>query len=95
MAKLSLNTNLGKSSEAGRPARFKGVLMRQPDNPTGFAWSSSGFGPNVLQDVQDKYLKKYEMPDNLKAKGIDVPDAMEQIRRRNISKGWRKPLSVA
>ena len=95
MAMLSIKPNLGKSSEAGRPARFKGILMRQPDNPTGFEWSSSRFGQNVLQDVKDQYLSKYEMPDNLKAKGTAVPEPMEQMRRRNISAGWRKPRGAA
>ena len=95
MAKLSLDTNLGKSSEAGRPVRFKGVLMRQPDNPTGFEWTSSKFQSGVLQAVKDQYLSRYEMPDNLKAKGTAVPGPMEQMRRRNISKGWRNPRGAA
>jgi hypothetical protein len=95
MAKLSLNTNLGKSSEAGRPARFKGLLLRQPNNSSGFEWPSSQFDSNVLQKVKDDYLTKYTMPDNLQATGIKVPDAMEQMRRRNISAGWRKPRGAA
>lgn len=95
MAKLSLNTDLGKSSEAGRPARFKGLLLRQPNNPSGFEWPSSQFDSNVLDKVKTDYLTKYTMPDNLQATGVKVPDVMEQMRRRNISAGWRKPRGAA
>jgi hypothetical protein len=89
-----VNTNLGKSSAPGRPAKVKPVVMRQPDNPSGFEFSSSTLNPGAIQSAQEKYLSKHQIPDALRPQMVSMPAPLNQRKSRAISAGWRKPRSA-
>ena len=92
---MSFQTNLGANSQPGRPARVKPVVMRAPDQASGYEWASSSLNPDAIQRVQQMYLKNQQMPPGLAPKTVTLPYPLEIRRRMNISKGWRNPRGAA
>jgi hypothetical protein len=93
VAYTPFNTNIGKSDQPGRPVSVKSlIVLRQPNTPSGFEWSKPSMKPAALEQAKSQYISKHEMPGNLRPKYVG---AVNQIRRRNISAGWRNPRGVA
>ena len=93
MAYTPFNTQLGRSDQPGRPVKVKSlVVLRQPNTPEGFEWSSPSMKPQALEQAKSQYVSKHEMPPALRPKYVG---AVNQIRRRNISAGWRNPRGAA
>lgn len=96
MAYTPFNSNIGKSSEPGRPVSVKSlVVLRQPDSPSGFEWSSGTMEPQALESAKSQYISKHEMPPALRPKTVTMPGPLNQRRRRAISAGWRNPRGAA
>lgn len=96
MAYTPFNTQLGKSDQPGRPVKVKSlVVLRQPDSPSGFEWSSGTMEPQALESAKSQYISKHEMPPALRPKTVTMPGPMNQRRRRAISAGWRNPRGAA
>jgi hypothetical protein len=96
VAYTPFNTNLGKSTQPGRPAWVNNlVVMRQPDNASGFEFSRSEQSPGALAAAQERYISKHEMPAALRPKMVSMPEPLNQRRRRAISAGWRNPRGAA
>lgn len=92
---MSFPTNFGTSGKAGRPAKAKPVVLRAPEEQSGFEWASGSLNPEAIQRVQDNYIKTQQMPPGLAPKGITLPTPLEARRQRSISAGWRKPRGYA
>ena len=49
--------------------------------------------PDALDKVNHQYLKMGQLPLALQPKYLRKPEVLDAARKRNISKGWRKPRS--
>lgn len=93
MANTPFNTQLGRSNQPGRPVSIKALtVLRAPDTPAGFEWSKPTMKPQALESAKSQYISSHEMPPALRPK---YAGAVNQIRRRNISAGWRNPRGAA
>lgn len=95
MGFVRVNTQLGKSSAPGRPAKVKPVVMRQPDNPSGFEFASASLAPGSIQQAQQNYISKHQLPDALRPQMVSLPGPLGQRKSRAISAGWRNPRGAA
>lgn len=84
-------SNLGGSASPGRPARQKPLVLRAPEQSSGWEWATAGMQPEVITRVQQNYIKNQQMPPGLAPKMVTLPYGMELRRRRAISQGWRNP----
>jgi hypothetical protein len=77
----------------GRPkVNVKPFIIKPTDRvPGGFEYLNTV--PKHLADVHTKYLKKYQLPPTLQPRYISMPAVLENKRRVNISKGFKKPRS--
>lgn len=92
---MNLSTSLGASSAPGRPVKIKPVVMRQPDNPSGFEFASSKLAPGAIQQAQQKYISKHQLPEALRPQMVSLPGPLNQRKSRAISAGWRNPRGAA
>jgi len=91
MGYSSVPTNLGASTQAGRPARVKPIVLRTPDQASGFEWAGQNLQPEVIKRVQQQYIKNQQLPPGLAPNYTRLPNSIENRRRLSISRGWRKP----
>lgn len=84
---------------AGRPVSNIGryLIKPTPNTDTGFEMLNSK--PDLLKEVERKFLKLGQLPPHLQPKGLvnprytDRPDVLEAGRRKGISRGFNKPRS--
>lgn len=95
MAYMPFDTSPGKSTTPGRPAWIRNlVVLKQPDNAAGFEMAKSG-DPEVMAAAKQQYMTAgATMPNALMSRRVSPTGAIEQRRRRAISKGWRNPRGV-
>lgn len=79
----------GGNASPGRPKSVgKPIVLKQPETPTGFEFSSGD--PESMKAVHEQFMKNGELPPALKPQNVRF-DPIEQMRRRSISKGWNDP----
>lgn len=92
-AGLPSTRQLLKAPEAGRPISNVGkyLIRPTPDDNSGFELVNTDAA--LVDQVHQKYLKKYELPPALQPKYLRKPEVLDVRRARNISKGFNKPRS--
>jgi hypothetical protein len=77
----------------GRPAWNVGQYLIKPTPETKTGFEMINDEPAVIGSVEDKFMKKWELPPPLQPKYLRKPEIMDQARAKNISKGFVKPRS--
>jgi hypothetical protein len=88
------------NAPAGRPKSNIGsyLIRPTPESDTGFEMLNSK--PEMLKQVQSKFLKLKQLPYGLRPNGLaapdspkytDTPDVLEKNRAKAISRGFRDP----
>ena len=74
----------------GRPVSNLGsyLLKPTPDAPTGIEMLNDK--PDLINQVQDQYLKAFQLPPALQPKYLRKPEVMDRQRAKAISKGWAR-----
>ena len=81
------------SAPPGRPVSNVGKYLIKPTAELDSGYEMINADPNVLAQVHDRYLKRFELPPALQPKYLRKPEVMDAARAKNISRGWRKPRS--
>jgi hypothetical protein len=89
-----------RSAALGRPPSNLGnyLIKPTPASDTGFEMLNEQ--PDLLKQVQEKFLSMKQLPSKLQPGGLrnpkytDRPDVMETNRAKNTSRGWRKPRGL-
>ena len=96
--KGQLGTSLKPENPGGRPVKIgKPVVLRAPEQSIGFEWAGDG-DPQTIKSASDLYFKNGKnggMPPGLTPTRLNMPQPMEQRRRRAISAGFRNPRGAA
>ena len=94
MAYTPFSQKVGPQGAPGRPTRInKPVVMRAPEQSSGFEWSTVGETPDSLKAAKQNYIDKFALPPALQSSRRS--SAMQQRTNRAISAGWRKPRGAA
>ena len=83
-----------ENAPPGRPISNIGqyLIKPTPNSPTGYEVLNAK--PDLIKEVNNKYLKAFELPPALQPKYLRKPEVLDQVRSKNISRGWRKPRSL-
>jgi hypothetical protein len=77
----------------GRPPSNLGNYLIKPTNRSNTGYEMLNTTPDALDAVNQQYLRKGQLPQALQPKYLRKPEVLDTARRKNISKGWRKPRS--
>lgn len=78
---------------AGRPPSNLGNYLIKPTTRSNTGFEMLNTQPDALDRVNSQYLRKGQLPTALQPKYLRKPEVLDAPRKRNISKGWRKPRS--
>ena len=78
----------------GRPPANLGNYLIKPTNRSNTGFEMLNTQPDALDKVNSQYLKVGQLPLALQPKYLRKPEVLDAPRRKNISKGWRKPRSM-
>jgi hypothetical protein len=83
----------GFKAAPGRPATNVGqyLIKPTPEQHTGYEMLNTE--PQVIGQVEEQFMKKWELPPALQPKYLRKPEIMENQRKKAISKGFVKPRS--
>ena len=76
----------------GRPPTNLGKYLTRPTDNAESGWEMLNTDPEVVKQVNEKYLKAGELPPHLQPVRFHSP-IVEHNRAMAISRGWRKPRS--
>jgi hypothetical protein len=77
----------------GRPPSNLGKYLIKPTNRGDTGFEMLNTTPDLIDQVNKQYLRKGELPMALQPKYLRKPEVLDTARRKNISRGWRKPRS--
>lgn len=77
----------------GRPPSNLGNYLIKPTIKSHTGFEMLNTTPDALDTVNQQYLRKGQLPQALQPKYLRKPEVLDTARRKNISKGWRKPRS--
>lgn len=77
----------------GRPPTNLGNYLIKPTIQSHTGYEMLNTTPDALDKVNEQYLRKAQLPMALQPKYLRKPEVLDAARRKNISKGWRKPRS--
>src|SRR5262252_10959468 len=86
-----VTTKLYGAVPKGRPVSNLGqyLLKPTPDSSTGSEILNTE--ADLITQVQDNYLKAFQLPPALQPKYLRKPEVLDTGRAKNISKGFRNP----
>jgi hypothetical protein len=89
-----ITTKLYGAVPKGRPVSNLGsyLLKPTPEAPEGVEMLNTA--ADIVGQVQQRYLKAFQLPPALQPKYLRRPQVMETQRAKAISKGWRNPRSL-
>ena len=83
----------GGGGPPGRPPSNLGQYLIKPTNRSNTGYEMLNTEPDILGKVNEQYLRQGQLPLALQPKYLRKPEVLDAPRKRNISKGWRKPRS--
>jgi hypothetical protein len=83
----------GGTLPAGRPPSNLGQYLIKPTSQGKTGYEMLNTEPDILDKVNHQYLRQGQLPLALQPKYLRKPEVLDTKRKRNISKGWRKPRS--
>lgn len=88
---------IGGGAPAGRPVKNLGDYLIKPTTNSDTGFEMLNDQPDLLKQVQQRYLKAGELPPALQPKYLRKPEVLERGatgRATKISRGWRAPRSL-
>jgi hypothetical protein len=83
----------GFKAAPGRPESNVGKYLIKPTIESKTGYEMLNAEPAVIGQVEDQFMKRWELPPPLQPKYLRKPEIMDQARAKNISKGFVKPRS--
>ena len=77
----------------GRPISNIGDYLLKPTDATTTGYEMLNDQPDLIDKVNEQYLKSFQLPPALQPKYLRKPEALDHQRATKISKGWRAPRS--
>ena len=77
----------------GRPPSNLGDYLLKPTDDTETGYEMLNDKPDLIDKVNEQYLKQFKLPPALQPKYLRKPEVMDHQRATKISKGWRAPRS--
>lgn len=77
----------------GRPPSNLGKYLIKPTIRSHTGYEMLNTTPDALDKVNEQYLRKGQLPMALQPKYLRKPEVLDTARKKNISRGWRKPRS--
>lgn len=81
----------GFKAAPGRPMWNVGQYLIKPTPETKTGFEMINDEPEILQQTEEQFMKKWELPPPLQPKYLRKPEIMEKQRTKAISKGFVKP----